>query len=78
MGIVTSQLKNQRGNFLPHWDLKHGLLEPGASALPMSYLVVASGRFLAFHVVFVALEYIPTIPPHTAYVIVSCLILLKS
>ena len=33
-------------------------------------LVVSSGPFHAFHVVFLPLEYIPTIPPHSTYVIV--------
>ena len=37
-----------------------------------SFLEVSSGPFLAFHVVFVPLEYIPTIPPHSTYVIVNC------
>ena len=32
--------------------------------------VVSSGHFHAFHVVFVPLEYIPTIPPHSTYIIV--------
>ena len=33
--IIT---QNKRGNFfLPHWNLNHGLLEPRASVLPMSY-----------------------------------------
>ena len=33
-------------------------------------LVVSSGCFHAFHVIFVPLEYIPTIHPHSTYVIV--------
>ena len=35
-----------------------------------SPLVASSGHFHAFHVVFVPLEYIPTIPPHSTYIIV--------
>ena len=36
---MRSQLKNERGKFLPppHRDLYHGRLEPLASVLPMSY-----------------------------------------
>ena len=34
---MRSQLKNERGNFIPHQDLNHGPLEPIASVLTMSY-----------------------------------------
>ena len=33
--------------------------------------------FPAFYVVFVPLEYIPTIPPHSTYIIVICFLLFK-
>ena len=33
-------------------------------------IVVSIGRFAAFYIVLVLLEYIPTIPPHFTYVIV--------
>ena len=33
-------------------------------------VVVSIGHFAAFYVVLVPLEYIPTIPPHSTYVIV--------
>ena len=36
----------------------------------MQSSTVSSGPFRAFHVVFIPLEYIPTIPPHSTYVIV--------
>ena len=34
---------------------------------------VSSGPFRAFHVVFVPLEYIWSVPPYSTYVIVNCL-----
>ena len=34
---MRSQLKTERGFFLPHQDLNQGPLEPKASVLPMSY-----------------------------------------
>ena len=34
-------------------------------------IVVSSGPFQAFHVVFVPLEYIPTMPPHSTYITFS-------
>ena len=35
-------------------------------------IVVSSGHSRAFYVVFVPLEYIPSIPPHSTYIIVIC------
>ena len=40
-------------------------------------LVVSIGRLTAFYVVLVPMEYIPSKPPHSAYVIVSFLYLQK-
>ena len=34
-------------------------------------LVVSSGHFHAFYIIFVALEYVLTIPPHSTHVIVK-------
>ena len=39
------------------------------------HLVVSIGRFPAFYVVLVPLEYIPSIPPHSTYVIVYFVLL---
>ena len=39
--------------------------------------VVTSGRFHALDVVFVPLEYIPSIPPHSTYVINTSFVLLR-
>ena len=39
------------------------------------YGVVSIGHFPTFYVVFVPLEYVPTIPPHSTCVIVSCFVL---
>ena len=47
-------------------------LAPGVNFLKVwSISVVYSGSFHAFHVVFFPLEYIPTILPHSEYVIVN-------
>ena len=42
------------------------------------FLLFSIGHSRAFYVVFVPLEYVPTIPPHSTYVKVSCFILFKS
>ena len=42
-----------------------------------SIVVVSNGSFHAFHVVFLPLEYIPSIPPHFTYVVVNGLCLFK-
>ena len=42
--------------------------------VPMIYFyskVVSSGHFHAFHFVYLPLEYVPTIPPHSTYVMVE-------
>ena len=39
--------------------------------------VVSDGHFHVFHVVFDPLEYVPTRPPHSTYVKVSCLVLFE-
>ena len=39
--------------------------------------VVSSGRFHAFHVIFVPLEYVPTVSPYSAHVIVNGFVLSK-
>ena len=41
-----------------------------------AFIVVSSGPFRAVHVVFLPLEYIPSVPPHSTYVIVICFVLL--
>ena len=40
---------------------------------PFASLVVYIGRLTAFYVIFVPMEYIPSEPPHSPYVIVSFL-----
>ena len=37
--------------------------------------VVSSCHFSCFYVIFVPLEYVPTIPPHSTFVIVSCFVI---
>ena len=43
-----------------------------------SKVIVSSGHSCAFYAVFVLLEYVPTIPPPSTYVTVSCSVLFKS
>ena len=45
MVILRWWLENERGNFFPHWDLKHGPLELRASMLPMIYFDLWLGFF---------------------------------
>ena len=40
------------------------------TVLELVYLVISIGHSPAFYVLFVPLEYIPSIPPHSTYVIV--------
>ena len=44
---------------------------------PVFPVIVSSGHSCAFYVVFVPLEYVPTIPPHSSNVIDICFILFK-